>query len=77
MVSNRKDIVHKSPCKAGWQRPARGRELPEALVAAEATDVLHQRVPGREQMAMAALSLGQRRTVKVPFGNISVRSLYG
>lgn len=77
MVSNRKDVVCKLPCKAGWQRPDRGRELPKALIAAEATDVLHQRVPGREQTAMAALSLGQSRTVKLPFGNISVRSLYG
>lgn len=33
------------------------KSLPKALIAAEATDVLRQRVPGREQMAMAALFL--------------------
>lgn len=49
MVSNRKDVVCKLPCKAGWQSPDRDRDLPKALIAAEATDVLHQRVPGREQ----------------------------
>lgn len=57
MVSNRKDVACKSACEAGWQRPDRGRVLPKALIAAEATDVLCQRVPGREQMAVAALFL--------------------
>lgn len=51
--------------------------MPKALIAAEATDVLHQRVPGGEQMAMAALSFDQSRTVTLPFGNILARSLYG